>query len=627
MYFILNILVTYLVSSPVLNPNIVAFTINPLNEVSAIIGNFAILLLLLVFGLFFIKRRRCIYKYMIVITLMLNILIVLLGYFTRSYKTMLSFYNLSLFRNPNAGFAYQIVLDGLSELFNSIQILSFVPIIILFITYIIFRKKLTGKLKFRLRTKIMFALISLILSILVVLYFKYDLKRNWPYRTEVSSYGVATCGIYNYYFAELVIGLDYRKSYYEEVKDSEDNLQQFSNNNPNSNVLEGMNLFVIQAEALQNFVISFEYGEEMLMPYLNEFINQENVFYFSNVHTVVGLGNTSDAEFAVNTGFYPTGDLTIFWEAHGNLFEIQSLPKMFGEEYISYSFNPTIEGFYAHKYMHENWLGFDLFTGFETFKSKYPYSQNKDMYLHEKWVSDKAMLDYSMEKAKEVLKENKNFYIFSQTISPHYPFVSLEENRTHEWINFTGISNKFQNYLNQINYNDKILCDFLLEAEMKLPNTVFMIYGDHGNTLSKTEFEKLYNRKLTDIEYRKMMLEIPVIIYDPSGKISNYIDSISLNKIDIQNRVLSQIDLFATIKSLYNLEADYTLGVDMFSNAESFSVDPKVLDIITDEFVYNLKNQQYYLESITYDEMIIIVDKIKKFKLENDKYLTKKLCS
>ena len=575
----------------------------------------------------YVKIRRCFYKYMIVITLLLNILIVLLGYFTRSYKTMLSFYNLSLFRNPNAGFAYQIVLDGLNELFNSIQILAFVPTIILFITYVMFRKKLTGKLKFKFRTKILLTLISLILSVLVVIYFKYDLKRNWPYRTEVSAYGVATCGVYNYYFAELVIGLDYRKAYYEEVKDSEDNLQQFNNNDPNSNVLEGMNLFVIQAEALQNFVISFEYGEEMLMPYLNEFIKQENVFYFNNVHTVVGLGNTSDAEFAVNTGFYPTGDLTIFWEAYDSLFEIQSLPKMFGEEYISYSFNPTIEGFYAHKYMHENWLGFDLFTGFETFESKYPYNQNQDMFLYEKWVSDKAMLAYSVEKAEEVLNDNKNFYIFSQTISPHYPFVSLEENRTREWINFTGVSNKFQNYLNQINYNDKILCDFLLEAETKLPNTVFIIYGDHGNTLSKIEFEKLYNRKLTDIEYRKMMLEIPVIIYDPSGKISNYIETNSLDQTYIQNRVLSQIDLFATIKSLYNLEADYTLGVDMFSNAKSFSIDPKVLDIITDEFIYNLKNQQYYLESITYDEMMIIVDEIKKLKLENDKYLTKKLCS
>ena len=138
LYFVLNILVTYLVSSVVLNPNIVAFETDILHEISAIIGNFAILLLFLVIGLICFKRKRPFYRYIIVVTFLLNVLIALLGYFTRSFKTMLSFYNLSLFRNPNAGFAYQIVLDGLSELLNSIQILSFVPTIILVITYIIF---------------------------------------------------------------------------------------------------------------------------------------------------------------------------------------------------------------------------------------------------------------------------------------------------------------------------------------------------------------------------------------------------------------------------------------------------------------------------------------------------------
>ena len=52
LYFILNILVTYLVCSSVLNPNIVAFNLKIVNEISAVIGNIAILLLLLVLGMF-----------------------------------------------------------------------------------------------------------------------------------------------------------------------------------------------------------------------------------------------------------------------------------------------------------------------------------------------------------------------------------------------------------------------------------------------------------------------------------------------------------------------------------------------------------------------------------------------
>ena len=92
---------------------------------------------------------------------------------------------------------------------------------------------------------------------------------------------------------------------------------------------------------------------------------------------------------------------------------------------------------------------------------------------------------------------------------------------------------------------------------------------------------------MTDLEYREMMLEIPVIVYDPSGKIADYVEVNSLDISYMQNRTLSQIDIFATIKSLYNLEAEYTFGVDMFSMEKSFAVDPKVLDIITDEFIYN----------------------------------------
>ena len=67
------------------------------------------------------------------------------------------------------------------------------------------------------------------------------------------------------------------------------------------------------------------------------------------------------------------------------------------------------------------------------------------------------------------------------------------------------------------------------------------------------EFEKLYDKKMTDIEYREMMLEVPVIFYDPSGILSNYLESNLIDFNNIKNRTLSQIDIFATIKKLFNL--------------------------------------------------------------------------
>ena len=641
LYFVLNVLVTYLVTSSVFNPNIVNFNTTLLDTIFSTIGNLAILLLLYILGSIFIKRSKSLCRYLIVITFSLNLFLLVLGYFTRNFKTMMSFYNLTLFRNPNAGFAYQIVIDGLTEVVSSIQILCFIPFVLLLISYLILRKNLLDKTNNRFIVKIILLLISLFSSLSTITYFRYQINKNWPFRSEVVEYGVMTCGIYNYYFAELVIGVDYNEDYYNSIKLDEDNLALYNKDlldnvniinqkkytNKNSSILEGMNLFVIQAEALANFVISYEHNGKLLMPYMNEFIKDENVFYFSNLHTVVGLGNTSDAEFAFNTGYYPTGDLTITWNAYDRLFDIQSLPKMFGDEYISDSYNPTIEGFYAHKYVHENFYGFKRFTGFETFEEKHPYQSNVGLYLHKKWVSDQAILEYALGEAMKTLEDDKNFYVFSQTISPHYPFTDLSKSykTPKEWIDFGKIEKKFQNYLNQISYNDKILYDFMIKAKEELKDTVFIIYGDHGNSISKSSYEKLFQKKLTDIEFRKLLLEIPVIIYDPSGKINNYIDINRLDREHMQTRTLSQIDLFSTVKSMYNLTSEVTLGVDMFSNEPSFAINSKNLDIIGDGFFYTVKNGDYVLNGINYQEMINIVERIKKFKLANDINLTKKI--
>ncbi len=622
LYFVLNVLTTFLVTSSYLNPNIVSFKLPLINYLFAVIGNVAILLLLLLIGIQFLKKERILFKYMIIITFLLNFFIFLIGYFTRNFKAMLSFYNLSLFRNPDAGFAEQIAYDGLREMFAGWQFLSFLPFVLLMLIYFIVRKRIVGKNGIKIRSLFILLIISLISSLSSVIYFRIDVERNWPFRSEYALYGVSTCGVYNYYFAELVIGMNYNELYYKKIAD--DNLFNYNKNTNDIGVLEGMNLFVIQAESLGNFVIDLEYEGVFVTPNLNKLILDKNVFYFSNLHTVVGMGNTSDAEFAFNTGYYPLGDLTIVWEAYDKLFDIQSLPKMF-PNYISKAYNPTIEGFYAHKYVFENLYKFDSFKGFESFNKLYPIDLYSDSYLYKSWVSDWAMLNFSFTEANQILNDGNNFYIFSQTISPHYPFVGLPFYNRFPNYEFSGLDNKFRNYLNQIHYIDEVLYELLMMGKEKLKNTVFLIYGDHGNTLPKEGYEEALGLSLSDLEYRKLLLEIPVVVYDPSGKINNYLIENGLN-IDF-DRVLSQIDLFSTIKSLYSLDNyNHLLGVNIFSDEKSFVIEPKSLDIITDDFFYSLKNGDFeYYSDITYEQMIQEVLIIKEFKISNDNYLTNKI--
>ena len=73
----------------------------------------------------------------------------------------------------------------------------------------------------------------------------------------------------------------------------------------------------------------------------------------------------------------------------------------------------------------------------------------------------------------------------------------------------------------QVKYNDKILYDFIKdvtnpESSNYLEDTIFVIYGDHGNALYKGAYESLLGRELEDLEYRRLLLNIPIIIYDPT---------------------------------------------------------------------------------------------------------------
>ena len=74
--------------------------------------------------------------------------------------------------------------------------------------------------------------------------------------------------------------MDYNELYYTKSIESEEDLSSYNKEVISDGILAGMNLFVIQAEALSDFVVNLEYDGIEITPYLNEFINDENVFYF-----------------------------------------------------------------------------------------------------------------------------------------------------------------------------------------------------------------------------------------------------------------------------------------------------------------------------------------------------------
>nr|WP_269448157.1 LTA synthase family protein [Lentibacillus sp. JNUCC-1] len=115
------------------------------------------------------------------------------------------------------------------------------------------------------------------------------------------------------------------------------------------------NLLIIQVESLQNFVMALTVNGQEITPTINELA--KNSLYFNNFFQQIGSGNTSDAEFMMNTSIYPIGEIPTSKQIEGKT--IPSLPRTLNEE------GYTTSTFHAHEITYWNRdkmypaLGFD----------------------------------------------------------------------------------------------------------------------------------------------------------------------------------------------------------------------------------------------------------------------------
>ena len=642
-FFVLNILNTFFLIYTVLNRYIVTFHHSFISIICSILGDLSILGILFLIGVITCKRPKRITIYLMIVTFALNVAIIALQYYTKSYKLAFSLFNFSIIKNPTGGFGKNVFLDWVYELFIYFRIVSIIPFIVLLTLFLVFRKKLPKEIISISFKKIACSFFTLIaISITTYNYYQYSLKKNWGMSTDYAQYGCQYAGVYNYYIGEFVFHIDNRNIYtdktvdeeYEGLKVYNKNEKQYinildkktySNKDKQTGILKDKNLFVIQLESTMSFCFNHSYNGIEITPYFNELFKDNNCFYFENAYTTVGIGNTSDAEFAFFTGYHPTGDMTIAWDFDEYDFQMKTLGDYFNT-YSSYSYNPTDEDFYNHNVLHEQLYKIDNFRGLQTFEHDFPREDNPEKYLNY-WIRDKAILEWAALTAKQQHDSGFHSLSFVETITPHNPFNDLSNdlpNFTVYDYDISSIYYQLTNYINQVKYNDEMLYNFLMEvtnpkSEYYLEDTVFIIYGDHGNSLSKGAYESLLDKDLTDLEYRKILLNIPIIFYDPSGKIYNSLNPTEINTILTQTK--SNTDMFRTILNLFGIESqEYYFGVNMFSGEPNYSYDPKNSDIITDDFIYNQKNGEWELfntNPLDYD----LIDYILNFRKKQDNYL------
>lgn len=340
--------------------------------------------------------------------------------------------------------------------------------------------------------------------------------------------------------------------------------------NPYTGIAEGRNVYVLQMEAIQEFLVDYEVNGEKVMPFLSAL--KEESIYLSNCHIQTANGNTVDSELLMNVSLLPTHSGAVYYEYPDNTY--LSLPKILETQgYECYSFHGYQGSFWNRVAMHSN-LGFDDFYSMEDYVI--------DEYIGF-GLGDKSFIKQTIDKNRAVANRS-SYYNFMVMLSSHHPYdgfysgpFSPEE----------GHANIVDRYYNSARYVDEAIEGFFeqLKDEGLYDNAIFVIYGDHAGLFGDEAAMQLANDGISYSEYEWSKYKtVPVLIHVP-GELEDGV------KVDY---VTGQIDMMPTLANLMNLDVDYTLGSDVLSATYESMVVKRFGDVITNDFIYLSSAKEAY---------------------------------
>ncbi|HHT39603.1 MAG: sulfatase-like hydrolase/transferase [Acholeplasmataceae bacterium] len=659
LFYLLNIFNTYFITSTFLNRYLISFNRSFVMEVNSFIGNFAVLTILLFLGFLIIRKEKGRYKYMVVLTFLFNVIIFLLGLFTKYYQTVFSPSNMDVFKNPATKLTTSIIIESFKELFVYWRIVVFIPFISLVVIYLIFTKSIK-KAKSDANEVVVFNTIPLNLSLLIggmllsalsILYTNIKINKNWEIDAEKPLYAVQNGGVYNYYFSELFhfatkeeeVSLDY---YDEYNKNKESYLNYYGETYSNTLKLSEANNLVVDDSLKQENLNGIFKDKNLVLVHiesLNHFLLQEDgllgsdyletlkallkeSYLFDNFYTNVGVGNSSDAEFAVLTGIHPKGDSTIYWDYQKTEYLFPALPKLFGNDYQKISLHGDVAGFYNRVPVHREMLGFDDYYYYDENEAYYSGTFNGYYYFQElndktdeasPWVSDISLLDWTLEMYQE---EEKNF-LYPIMIQPHVPYLYYNDEPYFDKQQLK-VDTVTLRYLNYQSYFEAYFKKFI-EISKKMSNTVYLFYSDHGSGIPYKDLLTISNKskeELSYIEYEKEMLRTLAFLYVPGEEVNEDGINVGLFK-GKQPLVRSQVDLYRTVIELFDLETDYYyFGVNGLSKEKTFSIDTRTFSLVTDEY-YLVGKRMNDLKNFSEDNIYPYKETFENDPLKFFKYL------
>lgn len=643
LFIALNIFNTYFLTTSALNKYIAPFSHTFIGELTAILGNMGILLLLVFMVSIVVKSVRLRMIILTILTFGLNFFIFALGAFNLYYGTAFAFNMLTIFNNPAQGFANQTVIEVFKELIVYYRIVVFIPFFTLLTWTVVYAKKVKGlKATFNYK-RLLTQLIAIIAIVLVTsVTFTRQLITNMPIQSEVSSYAVQNYGVYPYYLKEylgiktiinpedtldissnedaLTVLSAYNKNvssytnaingqtYSNQLLTGQANVDyidpSFQNTGMINGIFEGKNIVLIQVESLNQFLLQNEYTRAN-MSFLVNLLSESYVF--NNFYTNVGMGVSSDAESIVLTGLNPQGDRTMYWDYNDIPYELPSIIKYLGNEgYHTAAIHGDHEAFYNRNVVYSGLYQFDESYSLENFIADGYDVDNGFVYNHEQQLSHKSpwVSDYYLGDFVSTYGHNQTepFMLFPITMMGHTPFDFGPLGATPDiYPNYAPFIHEMTlKYLNYANYYSETIKRFFIADggdDQTLDDTIYVFYGDHGSGLKNGDLEILFDNELTELEERRMLQQTVAFIYAPSN--NQYVDfgNYQLRKGMLtgeQDLVRSEVDLYRTIIELFNIDVgkDMYFGVNGLSTEPTFALDNRILDVVLDDYIYSLRNHQ-----------------------------------
>ncbi|CAK4852134.1 unnamed protein product [Aphanomyces euteiches] len=335
-------------------------------------------------------------------------------------------------------------------------------------------------------------------------------------------------------------------------------------NPPSTSILtgaaKGKNVIIIQLESFQNFLINLKIDGHEITPVMNSLVKDN--FYFPHFYQQVGQGNTSDAEYVVNTSFYipPQGAATQMYAGK----QLPSLPKLVKEQgYDTATFHTNVVEFWNRGELYKA-LGFDRYYDKSFFgEDDKVFFGSSDEVLYAKTAAELEKMD----------QKDNPFYAQVISMTAHHPFtIPADKYKMTLPDRYEG--NFVGDYVRAQNYADYALGLFVADLKKRgvWDNSLILIYGDHVglpvtslNRDEKALMEEIYGR---EYDYNEMV-NIPLIIASPGITSPARFEQLG-----------GQVDIVPTIANLLGISMENHLhfGQDILNQVES-----------------NLLPEQYYL--------------------------------